>query len=378
MEMILWEKENAKVEFRIALAGDYLPAAGLSVTEKCDWKCRAAKLTPYFENIDLAMANLECPVGVESCAGRPKIGLGDNFSAPSASVEYLAALRVKVAGIANNHIYDCGFEGMHRTAEAIKHKGMTPLGSGRDLGESPDIFVAETPFGGRIGFWAAARNLPEMATHTRAGVEPANKTRARAAAAELRRQGTKLNIAFLHAGIEHTNRPDPDDVELMDDLIGIGFSIVAASHSHRIGGYRALAGKNGRQGFCFYGLGSLSSGIRYSVLEHEGLMVVVGLDATGDIARVEVQPILLSADGWGTIPEWASAKNILDRFMMLSLEIADGSYRRQFYEDTGKDLIRRQYRNLRAAYQSGGLLGLAQLLSRIRMRHVNRVLHKAF
>jgi hypothetical protein len=93
---------------------------------------------------------------------------------------------------------------------------------------------------------------------------------------------------------------------------------------------------------------------------------------------VEVQPILLSPEGWGTIPDWTSAKNILDRFMMLSLEIADGGYRQRFYEDTGKDLVQRQYRNLRAAYQRGGLLGLAQILSRIRMRHVNRVLHKAF
>lgn len=376
--MILWEKENAQVEFRIALAGDYLPAAGLNSTENCDWKCRAAKLAPYFEDIDLAIANLECPVAVESCAPRPKIGLGDSFSAPAASLEYLAALGVKVAGIANNHIYDYGSEGRHRSAEAIKQKGLTPLGSGRDLRESPDIFVAETPFGARIGIWAAARNLPELAARNRPGVEPANNARARAAIAKLRSHGTKLNIAFLHAGIEHTNRPDPDDVELMDDLLGLGFSVVAASHSHRIAGYRTFTGKNGRQGFCFYGLGSLSSGIKYSELEHEGLMVVVGLDASGDLARVEVQPILLSADGWGTIPEWESAKNILDRFMMLSLEITDGTYRRQFYEDTGKDLIRRQYRNLRAAYLRGGLWGLAQILSRIRLRHVNRVLHKAF
>src|SRR5258708_4183177 len=101
--MILWEKKDAHVLFRIALAGDYLPSAGLSATEKCDWKCRAAELAPYFENVDLAMANLECPVGAESCAVRSKIGLGDNFSAPSASLEYLAALHVKLAGIANNH-----------------------------------------------------------------------------------------------------------------------------------------------------------------------------------------------------------------------------------------------------------------------------------
>jgi len=110
--MILWEKQDAKVVFRIAHLGDYLPATGLNATERCNWKCQAAKLGPYFQNIDLSMANLECPIGVESCAARKKIGLGDNFSAPPASLEYLAALGVKLVGIANNHIYDYGFEGV--------------------------------------------------------------------------------------------------------------------------------------------------------------------------------------------------------------------------------------------------------------------------
>jgi hypothetical protein len=376
--MDLWEKKGAVVRFRVALAGDYLPSAGLGEEEKCDWQRESAKLGPYFENIDLAVVNLECPVDVAACAPRPKIGLGENFSAPPQSLEYLSALRVKLVGIANNHIYDYGLQGLHRTREGIKGRGMAALGSGRRLQEAPEVFVAETPFGGRIGFWAAARNLPELATGMRAGVEPATTARAKAAISELRRDGSKLNIAFLHAGIEHTNRPDPEDVEFMDELIALGFDVIAASHSHRIGGYRASTRKGDRPAFCFYGLGSLSSGIKYSEFEHEGLILVIGLDAGGEIARVEVQPILLSAEGWGTIPDRTSANIILDRFMMLSLEIADGSYRQRFYEDTGKDLVRRQFRNLRAAYQRGGLLGVVQILSRIRMRHVNRALHKAF
>ena len=376
--MDLWEKKSAQVRFSIALAGDYLPSAGLGGRENCDWRREAARIGPYFENINLAVANLECPVNVDACAPRPKIGLGENFSAPLESLEYLSALRVSLVGIANNHIYDYGMEGLHRTREGTKRRGMTAFGSGRCLQEAPEIFVAETPFGARIGFWAAARNLPELATRARAGVEPATTPRAEAAISKLRRRGTNLNIAFLHAGIEHTNRPDPDDVEFMDELIALGFDLIAASHSHRIGGHKARMKNDGRPAFCFYGLGSLSSGIKYSEFEHEGLLVVIGLDAGGEIARVEVQPIQLSAEGWGSIPDWCSAKAILDRFMMLSLEIADGSYRQGFYEDTGKDLVRRQFRNLRAAYQRGGLLGVAQILSRIRMRHVNRALHKAF
>jgi poly-gamma-glutamate capsule biosynthesis protein CapA/YwtB (metallophosphatase superfamily) len=375
--MLLWENKNARVVFRIAIAGDYLPAAGLRPPEKCSWSSSATSLSPYFQDVDVTIANLECPLDVEACSARRKLGLGDTFAAPPAALEYLVPLRAQVIGLANNHIYDYGVEGLLRTKQAIVHNGMIPLGSGRSLQEAPDIYVADTPLGARIGFWAAACNLPELASRTRAGVEPATRARASAAIGELKQRGAHLSIALLHAGIEHTNRPDPNDVALMDDIVAVGFDVVAASHSHRIAGYRSTINKNARAAFCFYGLGSLSSGIRYSALEHEGMLAVVGLDDSGDIAQIEARPILLAANGWGMIPGRRIAQQILQRFLDLSAEMADGSYERLFYRDTRKDLFRRQYRNLQAAYRTGGVPGLARILTRIRMRHVNRVLHKS-
>jgi poly-gamma-glutamate capsule biosynthesis protein CapA/YwtB (metallophosphatase superfamily) len=375
--MLLWQNKNARVAFRIAIAGDYLPAAGLHPPAAHGWTSMAANLSNYFQDVDLSIVNLECPLDVESCAVRPKIGLGDSFAAPSASLEYLPPLRARVVGLANNHIYDYGEEGLQRTKHAVVQHGIIPLGSGRSLDEAADVYVATTPLGVRIGFWAAACNLPELASRTRSGVEPATRARGRDAFASLKRLGAHLCIAFLHAGIEHTNRPDPNDVALMDDMVGFGFDIVAASHSHRIAGFRSTINKTARAAFCFYGLGSLSSGIRYSKLEHEGMLVVIGLDRDGDIAQVEMRPIQLSADGWGTVADPATADHINNHFLLLSAEVADGSYKQHFYHDSGKDLVERQYRNLQAAYRTGGIPGVARILSRIRMRHLNRAFYRA-
>jgi poly-gamma-glutamate capsule biosynthesis protein CapA/YwtB (metallophosphatase superfamily) len=374
--MLLWENKNTQVLFRIAVAGDYLPDAGLHPSGGCDWESFSSTLDPYFERVNLTILNLECPLDVGSGRARPKFGLGDSFAASSASLGYLSHLRAQIVGIANNHVYDYGAEGLEHTRIAIANRGMIPLGSGRSLQESPDIYVAKTPFGVRIGFWAAASNLPELATRNKQGVEPATASRARDAISELRFLGTRLNIALLHTGMEHTNRPAPNDVALLDDFVKLGFDVVAASHSHRISGYRSVIGKDGRPGFSFYGLGSLSSGIRYSTLEHEGILIVIGLDVAGDIARIEAKPIQLSKDGWGMVPEPGRARETLDRFLMLSKEIEDGSYRKYFYQDTGKDLFHRQFRNLQAAYQKGGVFGVARVLSRLRIRHVNRVLNR--
>jgi hypothetical protein len=160
--------------------------------------------------------------------------------------------------------------------------------------------------------------------------------------------------------------------------VDFGFDIVAASHSHRVAGFRSTINKTARAAFCFYGLGSLSSGIRYSELEHEGLIAVVGLDRDGDIAQIEMRPIQLSAEGWGTVPDPAAADRINDRFLLLSAEVADGSYKQHFYHDSSKDLVERQYRNLQAAYRAGGIPGVARILSRIRLRHLNRAFYRAF
>ena len=374
--MLLWKNKNEQVVFRIAIAGDYLPAAGLCPKGGSDWGDFSSGLAPYFAGVDLAMLNLECPLDVELCLQRPKIGLGDNFAASSVSLDYLTKLGAQVVGIANNHIYDYGEEGVERTRIAIAKRGMIPLGSGRSLQETPDIHIAKTPFGARIGFWAAACNLPELATRNKQGVEPASESRARDAISELRVRGSGLNIALLHAGMEHTNRPDPNDVALQDEIVKLGFDVVAVCHSHRISGYRRITGKEGRPAFSFYGLGSLSSGIGYSALEHEGILIVLGLDVGGRIAQVETKPIQLSTEGWGMVPAPARARETLDRFIMLSKEIEDGAYRKYFYRDTGKDLFYRQFRNLQAAYENGGVPGVARILSRLRIRHVNRVLHK--
>ena len=91
--MLFWQNKNAHVAFRIAIAGDYLPAAGLHPPAAHGWTSMAANFSNYFQDVDLSIVNLECPLDVESCAVRPKIGLGDSFAAPSASLNIYPAAR---------------------------------------------------------------------------------------------------------------------------------------------------------------------------------------------------------------------------------------------------------------------------------------------
>lgn len=253
---------------------------------------------------------------------------------------------------------------------------MIPLGAGRTLAEPPEIFVWQGPRDIRVGFWAAARATLDHATREFAGVEPATQARARQALVALKAQGVQTCIALTHAGCLRTNRPDPDDVRLLDSLARLGYDVVAAAHSHRLNGFRQLDRQSGRPAFCFYGLGSLVSGYVAGPLEREGLIAVAELNQHGEIIRLQGRPVHLDESGFGAIPSPQTRREILSRFRQLSIELADGSFEEKFYEDVSPGLLSLYSRDVRAAYRGAGIRGLVQKARRIRARHVRRLVHR--
>lgn len=375
--LVLWESAPGKTSLcKVAVAGDFLPGGDLTIPEGCTWQTMADGIAGYFQDVTVSIANLEGPLEVAGIPPRPKAGAGQNLCAPEVALDYLQAVRVTVLGLANNHIYDFGRAGMEKTRKAILSRGMTPLGCGRTLQDAPEVFVWPGHAKAKVGFWAASVIDADRASSNTEGVESATMERARLALKIMKDEGATCCIALLHAGLERTNRPDPEDVEFMDSLAAEGFDVIAGCHSHRISGYKAVRRPDGNPAFCFHGLGSLTSGIIYSPLEREGVIVVAGLSGQGIINRVEVRPVHLSGCGWGCLPSAPEAEIILERFKGLSREIADGSYRKLFYQDMGEGLVNRQFRDTWIAYRRAGVRGVATKIGRLRMRHVRRLVHK--
>ena len=370
----VWADESSSAVCKVGIGGDFLPAGGSEWTAPASWSEAAKSLRPYIQDLDLTVVNLECPLDVDGLHPRVKMALGASFAAPAAALDYLLALLGHLAGIANNHIYDYGAEGVACTQKVAARRNITTIGCNATLAESPDVHVWDGPRGVRIGFWAAARGLDESATQKRRGVEPATLKRGRDALSAMKFQGASLRIAMIHTGMERTNRPDTEDVALMNALANEGFDVVAAAHSHRIGGHAVLDRGSRRPAVCFYGLGSIASSVMYTPLEREGLLIVLGVDANGKLVRVESKPIHLSESGWGAAPDPSQAEEINSRFLSLSKEIADDSYKALFYSDIQSGMLDRQLRDAQVAFRRGGVKGLAQKIGRLRMRHVRRLL----
>ena len=375
LAQVLWDSACGEpIAARIAIAGDFLPAGALA-RPTGGWREAARALAPHFSDVDFAIVNLECALDAEGLAPRPLAGLGIIVSAPSAALDYLTEVRARAIGLANNHSYDFGSVGVKHTLRALSARNLVPLGAGSTLCNAPGTFVWHGPANIRVGFWAAATASRDLATRTREGVEPATLLRASQAHEALEAAGANFSIALLHSGCIRTNRPDPTDASLIDEIAKCGFAIVAASHSHRISGAQSFALRPGSPSLCFYGLGSIVSGYIASPLEREGLIVVAGFHADGRLARVEIRPVLIGESGFGAVPSREAGQEILDRFDRFSSEIADGSARRLFYQDLWPRLTRLYLRDVSAAFRASGLRGLMRKVGRLRMRHVRRVVH---
>lgn len=374
--MLVWKDHHRTSVCRFGIAGDFLPAAGLCPANRESWSSQAKLVTPLFQDLQFSVINLESPLGVDGIAPKVKASLGDSFAAPIKSLDYLDPLKASVIGIANNHLYDYGTAGAERTFRSVQGR-FAVCGFGRTLQEHPVVCIREATGGVRIGIWAAARNLPDAAKLNSVGIEPATLDRAAQALAYMAAHRAQCRVAFLHAGTEGTNYPDPEDAELIEDLGEMGFDVIAACHSHRISGYKTVRGKNNGAAHCFYGLGSLSSGVFYSGFEREGILAAISLAANGTVCAVEARPVYLDERGWGTVPTANQSATILNRFHEVSASIRDGSYREAFYRDVSRDMMAMQWRDVRIAFQRAGLRGILKKLARMRPAHVRRLYHKS-
>jgi hypothetical protein len=375
----VWRADGSPlVVTRIAIAGDFLPAGHLPSAAHSSWGELAEPLAPYFSGVATTFANLECSIDVADLPPRPLNGIGQIVSANAHALDYLAAIKCHAVGIANNHAYDFGQPGVDCTRHALAQRQLAPLGAGRTLAESPEVFVWRGPSNLRIGFWAAAKAARDIATRTLPGVEPSTARRAAQALDAMKQQGANFFVALLHAGCLRASRPAPEDVGIIRQMARLGFHVVAASHSHRISGCETIVPIGGAPSFCFYGLGSVVSGYIASPLEREGLIVVAGFDTEGAPAEISIRPVYLPKSGIGEVPSPEIARAIIHRFQALSAEIVDDSSTKAFYNEMSQGLVRLYLRDARAALRQSGLRGLARKAARVRLCHLKRLMHRVF
>lgn len=246
-----------RVPVRLALAGDVHFEGALSerLAEPATALGPAARVLGA---ADLAILNLETSVGT---GGRPEPGKRFTFSAPPAALEALAAARVDVAVMANNHALDLGRGRVRQALRAARAAGVDVAGIGRDARSAQRAVVTDVrgtrvatvaasvadqdPTADPTAHWAAGPGRPGIAV----ALDPARLLR------EVRRARSAADVVvvYLHWGVQGERCPSPDQRGLARRLVAAGADVVVGAHAHVLQGDGRLGG-----GYVGYGLGNFA------------------------------------------------------------------------------------------------------------------------
>ncbi len=215
----------------ILIASDTCPIGRNQRPFECgEAKALLNDLLPEFEQADLSIVNLECPlINGQS----PTEKCGPNLGAPVSCVNGLKAMGVDVVGLANNHIMDHGPQGLRTTIEALDEHGILHVGAGWHLDEARKILVREI-CDVSIGILAVSEHEFCIASNESPGANPLDVIDFVRNITAHRAEFDKL-IVLVHGGNEYYKYPSPSLMDTCRFLVEQGAAAVICQHSHCAG-----------------------------------------------------------------------------------------------------------------------------------------------
>jgi poly-gamma-glutamate capsule biosynthesis protein CapA/YwtB (metallophosphatase superfamily) len=237
-------------------------------------------LLPEFEQADLYVANLECPLIEQQT---PIKKTGPTFGEAGACINGIKQAGIDVLTLANNHILDHDAPGLENTLAVCAQAGIQTVGAGPNLDAARRILIKD--LGGlRVGILAVAEHEFSIATKHSAGANPLDLIDFVRNVTSHRDQFDYL-IVLLHGGDEFLV-PSPRIQDTCRFMVEMGANAVIVQHPHVLGGYEDYRG-----GHIVYGQGALlmdEAIYRDRPSFHEGFLVKLSIaaDATSTMAIV--------------------------------------------------------------------------------------------
>ena len=231
----------------ILIAADICPIEGnLPYFKRGDANSLFNDLLEEFQQADLTIANLECPL-IEQPA--PVLKTGPVFGVASQCIDGIKHAGIKVLSLANNHIMDHGPSGLKNTLAVCARAGIETVGAGENIEAARRILVRDLN-GTRVAILSVAENEFSIAAKDRWGANPLDLIDFVRTVRSHQGQFDYL-IVLVHGGDEF-HVPSPRVKDTCHFLIEMGANAVIVQHSHCLGGYERYQG-----GHIVYGQGAL-------------------------------------------------------------------------------------------------------------------------
>lgn len=241
---------------------------------------------PVLKAADVLVGNLEFPlitngIGVKKTG--PILKGDDNF------IEIFKKINFSALSLANNHIKDCGVDGVLNTLKICKDSNIATFGAGKNIEEAKKPLIIEKN-GWKIGLMSFAEHEFNAAYNDEAGANLLDVYSDFDLIKDFKKEVDYLIILY-HGGIEYYRYPSPLLKQKCRKLVESGADFVTCQHSHVIG-----TEEDYLNGKILYGQGNTVFGYRKNSNSwNEGLLVNISLSIKG--CELEYLPIKISEEG---------------------------------------------------------------------------------
>jgi len=248
---------------------------------------------------------LESNERVSECEGFPQQSL---FTAHSSFLDYMKLSSITIANLGNNHVIDCGSEGLNETKKILSEKNILSLGAGQNIDEACEPLIVKTK-GWNIAF--VSYNYVKLEFVSAGDSNPGTVVidQCNHDYDKIRSSGSDLIIASVHDG---TWSPDVsyEQTELVNNLFDAGVDIVIGHSPHMP---QAIMVKDGK--LAFFSLGNFILRPDYEMPELAHTTIMPRIDLYPDRIDVTIFPIRIDEDG---IPHLDEKGDIISRIVSVS------------------------------------------------------------
>lgn len=215
-------------------------------------------LVEYLSDTDYTVVNVEgCLFKGEGSAAKPIV-----HANPPECIDFLKKINGNIWNIANNHIMDCGREGLESTLRYAEENGVPTVGVGLDEKQAAKPVIIEND-GANIGILSVTNEETPAATETTEGcIRHDNLEKLGQMIADVKKT-CRWCVVVVHAGPEFSQLMPPSIRALYRAYLDLGADVVVGHHPHVLQNYEVVGDK-----VIFYSLGNFVFDTDYQRLQN--------------------------------------------------------------------------------------------------------------
>lgn len=266
-------------------------------------------ISPYYQNADLTIGNLELTFGGEKSGGYKGYPA---FNTPDSLATVIKNSGINMLMTANNHSNDTGFYGLKRTAKILRKKGLEYTGTKETLADPP--YLVKSVNGIKIGIANFTYETP--------GSDPSRKylnggaikkeandyintfsyqrinkfyKEAQKVIDNMRIEGAEFITFYMHWGEEYQLKANTWQKSIAQELSNMGVDIIIGGHPHVVQPVELIhAEGSDHTTICIYSLGNAVSNQRRELISsspkghtEDGAMFSYTLKRVNNVVSIE-------------------------------------------------------------------------------------------